>query len=141
MQCILWHPSLLLVIQSVQNKSIMFSWGEEGGGGGGGGLPWVDTGFFSIGGGYRIFSLGGGYQGWIRDFSIGGRGVTRGGYGIFPLGVGGTGFFHWGVVTKNDYNGIFPLGGEGGGYQGWIRDFSIGGWDLVDETIRFKERL
>ena len=83
MQCILWHPSLLLVIQSVQNKSIMFSWGE-------GGLPGVDTGFFSIGGGYRIFSLGGGYQGWIRDFSIGG-----GGGGGLP-GVD-TGFFHWGV--------------------------------------------
>ena len=53
------------------------------------GLPWVDTVFFSIEGGYRIVSLGGGYQGWIQDFSIGGRGVTRGGYGIFPLGGGG----------------------------------------------------
>ena len=50
----------------------------------------MDTGFFSIGGGYRIFSLGGCYQGWIRDISIG----VRGGGGL--PGVD-TGFFHWWV--------------------------------------------
>ena len=125
MQCILWHPSLLLVIQSVQNKFIMFSWGEEGGGG----LPGVDTGFFSIGGGYRIFSLGGGYQGWIRDFSIGGGGYQGwirdfsigGGYRIFSLGGGYQGWIR-----------DFSIGGGGGGgYQGWIRDFSIGGWEVM----------
>ena len=66
---------------------------------------------------YNVFlggGGGGGYQGWIQDF--------------FPLGVD-TGFFHWGVVTRDGY-GIFPLGG-GWGYQGWIRDFSIGGWGVT----------
>ena len=48
-----------------------------GGWGGGGGVTRGGYRIFSIGGGYRIFSLGGGYQGWIRDFSIVGRGLRN----------------------------------------------------------------